>query len=1733
MRALAHQALEASGRPDEAITVNQRALIDKILARYSAEFTVFRELLQNADDACATECELRFATNATVAHEQCPLIPKPPTPDVNAMLTQWTFRNNGKPFSGDDWHRLRRIAEGNPDPERIGAFGVGFYSLFSICEEPIVMSGDELMGFFWKGDALFTRRAASPMSDVSSNGAPWTTFLMALREPTPFPESPLALSQFLATSLTFTSHVRSVALYLDDTMLCRITKDVGAPVPLTPSRHLTPTSPQRMLRVASMYMSNVDVHVDVARLVLLEAAAAAAREKPSLRQTIASAFSKTAAGGIASLFANAFSARTPTADSIASEHALDAAAQIETVHASMQIRMISAHINVSVPTAFSREIERSTKKPPPRTMPLHMVYMSKEALDAMDVPPEDATNVDAHVQALFEGILPRLDQQGRIFIGFRTHQTTSFSGAMAARFIPTVERESMDFIDRYCATWNIELLSIGGFVARAVYENEMQRLGAQWLQLKDKEQDAVLERALHAMRYFAFHRSSPSTRVAQALEDAFFACCTRPCISLLSTQGLRSSDQVRFPSAMLADFCREIPVLPPAHIEAAETFVMQLRARQMVRDITMDDVFGELGRRPLSPDEMTACLQWWCQVAQHPSYEPSLRSRLLRAAVVTTESGVQPLNEVTTFLHTGKLPPTVPLPPTCLVYSVSRSFRPAELQAVFPWHELSVSAWLTYMISLDQSPSQDVRTQHGLTHSPANAEAVLSTLAWAWGHLPKAQMHSVIEELQPLACIPTRAGMQRPGDAYFASVSLFSDLPVVVMPTMPVKGPLEKLLEALGVRRHVAIQLIFDRLLAAGDWSHVDLVVYLAKQSTHLTPAEWDRLRHTALFPAQGNGTERFRAAELFEPSDVLASMGVPLLAWQGARWRPSSDEAKLLFELGLQRHLPLDQVLTRAAPPSPSEIRAQALRYLFEKWEIYASSYTLRLASQYAFVPARDGHTYPPDQVYSDPAVACLGWPVVALSPVEALQLHVPRHPPPSALVERVCTTPPTTEAEARTAFAFLASVPTLSANEYRKFSRAPIVPVNQRGMVAPCECYFLSSTPAPPEYRAVFAYIDMGPDANVFLRACGVTDEPSVGELVHQLLAQPMRWYELCGKPESYLDILRKVAFHLDTLPRDMIKAMRQAPFLLCMQSSREQSETESTESMTATSPIQYELRRASDIVLVDDAHVHMLFGAHLWTAPPDDAMEPLYATLGAPFLSSLVTESFSVASEVRTDTPTTNTVRATIMERTPIFLFEKRTSSAKDIQHDMAWLTQHLDVVQVGTPGLQQTRVLSYMNATWKDVQRCSAMMKTHRQRVILHLASDMELDWFEVASALAKVMLTRQSLPDVLLLMTVLSSPLRSLKRKGFHVDKILAQAQAQTSAPAKVRPTTTNTPEWSSLEHQLCQMFPDVDPAYAAQLLRSFEAQHLAQASEVLLQGAYPRVSSASREDTDTKLPVQQPQPRPPSPPSPPIKPPQPTPTPTPAAPALPTKGEKEQAIMAPKPDMPTSLIQQWKARWSGTGSRLSSLANGTSSIRRPASDDTAVAPTSDIQRHVQNAIQASRPDASRIIQSQSQTEEVQKAANSYCSIAGIDVDLRLAGQVAGMNVFVSADLDAEATLAHNQAALHRMIEMVYRPIGTIFGVDPRCLNVFCDTKGPSIAFNRGGTIFLNLRYYLAWHDNDVLQGRLTSPLISVYFSLAHELAHNLVAAHNSEHEFYFSSIAEQYFMSLAQYIATL
>ena len=95
------------------VTVCPRSdLIDKMLARYSSDHVVLRELLQNADDAGASDVEFRFVMSSA---------PK----SRGKFVAELRAINNGKPFSDDDWTRVARIAEGNPSEDSVGMFGVG------------------------------------------------------------------------------------------------------------------------------------------------------------------------------------------------------------------------------------------------------------------------------------------------------------------------------------------------------------------------------------------------------------------------------------------------------------------------------------------------------------------------------------------------------------------------------------------------------------------------------------------------------------------------------------------------------------------------------------------------------------------------------------------------------------------------------------------------------------------------------------------------------------------------------------------------------------------------------------------------------------------------------------------------------------------------------------------------------------------------------------------------------------------------------------------------------------------------------------------------------------------------------------------------------------------------------------------------------------------------------------------------------------------------------------------------------------------------------------------------------------------------------------------------------------------------------------------------------------------------------------------------------------------------
>ena len=937
------------------------------------------------------------------------------------------------------------------------------------------------------------------------------------------------------------------------------------------------------------------------------------------------------------------------------------------VDASVHLSIATAHVAVSVDRTFQHELERSTKKPPPKRTQLSLIFTSKDEYDAsfqndLDAgAPQDGDRQLTGAKQIFQGLMPRLSELGNVFIGFRTHQTTSFSGHLAARFIPTVERESMDFVDRYCAKWNLELLSMAGYVARAVYEEELEEILKLWKETigmgqRPKEDDKSAEwlwgRALHIMRFFTFRPSSPSSRIQQMIEQCFFACSRQPAITLMSTSGPKQSSAVRYPNAILAKFIKDLPTLHSDHVEKAPEFVAHIRSRALVKDIMMDDVFNELTRRALSPEEMIACLKWWISVAAHPSYDASLRSRLVNSGMITIPAAsekesesIQALATIEYWLNPSRIPTDNPLPETCLAYQVSSNINTSDLAKTFGWQELPVDVWIAHIINISSHRGSARHPEIDLCTSPAFSEKFFGILARAWGSIAAERQRAIVTMLSSVACVPTKKGMQKPGDAYFANVSLFEDLPIVHFPAAPIKGNLEKVLLALSVRKHVELQMIFDRLVAAGDWSHVDMISYLATNKDTLSTLERERLRKTAMLPKEGevgapgpNGKPkviRYRASQLYEPTEVHRSLGLPLLDWPGKPWRAGSDEAKFVIDLGLQRHPSLEELLQLGSTPEDADMRQKALAYLFDKFEtVYKDSYSINKAANFAFVPCTI--TEPatgksterlcrPQEACTNEAAAVMGFPVVnaKIPLLHVTKLQIRKDHPPAVLIAKVVETPTKDYSLAKRVFEYLATCTEFTLRDFSILSEAAFIPVKQKArsgegetmiLAAPVNTYF-GTGGDPPQFKDIFLYCDYGTIAGAFLRNCGVSNEPGVEEVAKRLVAEPQRFYTLVGTADAYLGILRQIAANWNRIRSPLRAQMKRSPFLLGSKRMPSAVKSESNKVSLIDDDDDFDsdsgilvldLKRPDEIVIVDDATSHLMFASSLFFAPHEDLLE-----------------------------------------------------------------------------------------------------------------------------------------------------------------------------------------------------------------------------------------------------------------------------------------------------------------------------------------------------------------------------------------------------------------------------------------------------------------------------------------------------------------------------------------------
>lgn len=1680
---------------DSEVTVNTRSLIDKVLARYSSEHTTLRELIQNAADAKADTVTIKLETDPSLN------VPTPQgagDPDLlkhiiqHHTLKRLVVSNNGQPFTPADWSRLKSIADGNPDETKIGAFGVGFYSVFADCDEPFVVSGDKTMAFYWKGNTLSTKIATVPADHNTSN----TIFSLDYRQadpaspsysPSKLPNLP-TLCQFLATSLTFVG-LESIELHVDDYVVASFSKKISPPDEIRVPHGLKTETEGGLMRVTHVTRQHSQIDAQWLNVI------ASAQNPPKRAADLVQQEVRNAGTTLRSFFSK-FSTPPPQAPSKATKvKAIEKTIVAENIAGESKgtifLQVCTVEVATRVTRSFAAEIERATKKAPPKTTKIALLTSPYQEPSA--TLSTGSGNTADLATRIFAEVLPT--KSGRIFIGFPTAQTTGYLAHISApSLIPTVERENVDMNARYISTWNIELLRVAGLACRITYSSEMAAIQTR---IGKEPMETLVPRAIYVFQQYTANASHPSTSLGEKIDEAFWNCSKERSIEILSTKGVMPSKKVRMPAETLS-FLGEVPMVPQELANGAVTFMLNLHRRGFITELTMQDIRQGLESRALNEDELSEFLRWCGSKLESGEIDiPGSRS-LFENTVANID--IQPeknsgrilaLGDISTYVNPARITPSLSLPSDTIPFAFTKGISIKQLQ-LFGWIELSMVHWLRHMTAQPQL-DEFIKDEN-------LAGSVLSLASKCWEQLDASSKETVVKILAPHPIMPTKTGMRRPADSYFPTVKLFDDLPTV----KAFAGSKEKFLLALGVRKTIDLPMVFDRMRnrdaqsEKGSWNHVDLIRYFASVIDEIPKKDLERLRETPFLPGEGTSVKQgqlFKASDLYAPDQAILALGLTQIKLP-FEFKSNLREGVLLLRLGLRQwpdSITIANILHRAGQAQDQQLYKLAMEYFLQNY--YKNNYPLEAAqfaaltlpilpTEQAPFPALVG----PLQCYTNENAACLGFAILRSDlRAHAEKFGVRKDPNIGPCVQYLMKMPPKSKLDAEMQFAYLASRGAdldLNKNLIGNLSSANIVPVFRKYYVDPSCSGFEDRTKRqsgktemrihhydPPEhvfvgrdqeYRGILDYVQYGAEATAFLLRVGAKHEPSTHDLATLLAKNPARFLNTIGQ-EKYLDLLRKLAEHAGNLwkDKDLVKLLVASRVLLGYRDIKDEvnkpSGDEDEEDLDDLDEPnvhrEWSLNKANEIVIIDNVNYLTRFRDFIIAAPQEELLEEFYARFGVQKVSDLVKTDQRIGTTVRDQTPAQD-LRRDILERVRLFLHEyERDASSKAIRHDAKWLSSNLTVQCVSDISIRYS--LAERNVATSS-RRSAAILKIRGTGYVLSVTP--KYDLYEVSSELVRLLITRPKRNDAIALERILTEPLRRLQQKGINVERILRRK-----------------------EHE-------------ARIARQHEQERQEEEQQRLAEQAKSGLVKADHTENVT--------------------------------PATPEKSIQMPGSFG-SPDtgmevadngrrsMDKGLINNWAKK----------LGFKNSSNPPPSGTDGPQI-SRDIQAtksNIQNAIKECRPTGMSDINTKHHQDPTELDRGGYCNGEQWE-NLHKAFSVpfAGRHVDIYYGREESAPLTDYQSHLSAFLPLILG-LTSIFGVNPAAVNIFVDKKSNTVAFNMSGSLFFNLAWYMTLHSEGwgTREGRLRA-LDSWFFTYCHELAHNLVGDHNARHNWYQQQIAIEY-----------
>ncbi len=1480
------------------------------------------------------------------------------------------------------------------------------------------------MGFYWRGDQLYTR--SGPVSLAESKNE--TIICLKLREPLDCPDLD-HFSQFLGKAVLFTANLQQASFSIDGQLQFKVEKtaepEAVDDLKLIAGAVLKSTS-TGLFTLKSLQPQILNISIDKSFQ----------SPEPSLTSQSTSFLS-----GLWRL------AQSHLTEKGRQESALEEQLRLPGKFA-LTLKYLRGVAAVGVSSRFAAEMERTTKKKPFSQVFIDLIWSAG---------PEQTESIKHPV---LKYLIPC--ERGKVYIGFETHQSTGLGAHLAAPFIPTVERESIDFVDGCLRQWNLELLQVAGKLSRLIYEREL------------KIAVGSVEALKMLLKTFNFTDSTPAQHVCIALFREFLD--QKEEIRLPGQNGkLVPISQLRYIPTEMQPFMKNCPQVPAELEEACALFLQKLQASTSKKSLPIashaDVIQFELKQRQLSIEEAIILIKWWSKTAPKSielNREFSISLKIVhphnQVALPLAQFSLLPVEELIA-LHTTQPDWLAFWPVDCLPVKVAEEVG----DLLKGMKGFTVAEWL-------EGLAKNSAAKEAIQTDLDRAERLLLFCSKQWDHSNEMDQGRIASVLSSIACIPVASGVLKlPRQCFFDDVAREGLLPadsVLACSSDIRRSRLNaKMLKAAGMQSHLPLESVLKSSSAAS----LSTLQYLFKHREELSRQELESIRVSEIFPSSAGSL--CKLSELFAPSAVSKQLGLPNLSWTDPLPREGSDLAAFMEQLGFNYTVSWRLVLGGIAQCKRDPDRMQLLRYFFEHFAEYESFRPAEV--DFPFIPVQGDHgglLLLPSQVFLDEELDLLGFYLLPLELRKwALQLGVAERPSSAFLTQQICKSRLEPEA-AKKLFAYLSKV-SFSPADVALLNQASFIPCSNTTFKAPKQVFFKPTGSNEQGFAELFDQVDFGAAGNAFLRVAGVEDEPTIEHLVKLLSADSKAIFTSIGV-SRYIRMMEKLAAGWAAFSREnsaLVKAFAAAPaFLASIKSEVTKNEKDSKDNdedcSMDSAAVQYQLYKANEAFLIDDTIAQQIFNL---PAVPSQ-LNDFYAQLGCKWISSAVKTEWKRSGKPESSGPLAKEVQKTLDDRLTLISSSLESANRRGRKKLISAKIYQVDSIKISR----------YCQPLKKeDLQAVCAY--TDGQGIYVSYSKGREFDSFDLASVVVELLCEQKGkVQDALLVATLLTTSLASLRAKGFKIQEPEAPEPLEEIKPIPIEPVERSKPTTISAPTPSKPISPMVPEA------------------EKLLTDSSPKPSTSTKPDSlsEQQRPQSQPAPEP-------------------------TRPESPNAIK--------SLFGLLKQSTESFISKLNTSNSPSPNHRQPGSvgrarDEGSMQETlrqgiNSLRKHKNDALEAAMNEADRA-PPEPAPQVNRKQARDFCCE---DTRLKFYSVVGAEQIrfYFPLDMDDESCASkYSQfnAALISFYGLIVERLGRgVFGIfDLQTVALFYDPDSSAIAFNHGQSLFFNFAYYLAnkHHQTpDVMKVR------SFWFiTFCHELAHNFVLPHNAEHEYFMSCFLESY-----------